>query len=128
MFSHQSLNSKDSLDEFLPMFHNKDNNKAILYQQEQNIIKYLKQIGLIMKTDPLKKQQEHFQKSKIFEVFVSKTENDGSDEEEKILSTNEVSPSEVNENEFCIFNNPLILKGRKLELERKHSFENLDLQ
>ncbi|CAK80239.1 unnamed protein product (macronuclear) [Paramecium tetraurelia] len=74
MFSHQSLNSKDSLDEFLPMFHNKDNNKAILYQQEQNIIKYLKQIGLVMKTDPLKKQQEHFQQYFII-LFYQKIEN-----------------------------------------------------
>ncbi|CAD8168307.1 unnamed protein product [Paramecium pentaurelia] len=128
MFSLQSFNSKESLDEFLPMFHNKDNKKAIIYQKEQNIIKYLKQIGLIMKTDPLKKQQEHYQKTKIIEVFVSQTENDGSDEEERSLSTNEVSPSEVNANEFCIFNNPFLLKGRKLDLERKHSFENLDLQ
>ncbi|CAD8081975.1 unnamed protein product [Paramecium sonneborni] len=128
MFAIQSFNSKDSLDEFLPMFHNKDNKKAALYQIEQNIITYLKQLGIIMKTDPLKKQQEHHQKTKIIEVFVSKDENDSSDEEETFLSTTEVSPSEVNVKELCIFNNPLVLKGRKLDLGRKHSFENLDLQ
>lgn len=31
MFSLQSINSKESLDEFLPMFHNKDYKKTILY-------------------------------------------------------------------------------------------------
>ncbi|CAD8080564.1 unnamed protein product [Paramecium sonneborni] len=127
MFAIQSFNSKDSLDEFLPMFHNKDNKKTALYQKEQSIIKYLKQLGLIMKTDPLKKQQEHRSKTKIIEVFVSKGEIDSSDEEDRFLSTTEVSPSEVNIKEFCIFNNPLILKGRKLDLGRKHSFEDSDL-
>lgn len=55
MFSFQSFNSKESLDEFLPMFHNKDYKKALLYEKEHNIVLYLKNLGLIMKTDPLKK-------------------------------------------------------------------------
>ena len=69
----------------------------------------------------------YIRKTKIIEVLVSQIENNDSDEEEKLLSTTEVSPSDANSKELCIFNNPLILKGRNLDLGRKHSFEDLDL-
>ncbi|CAK70152.1 unnamed protein product (macronuclear) [Paramecium tetraurelia] len=138
MLSFQSLNSKDSLDEFLPMFHNKDNKKAILNQQEQSVIKYLRQLGVIMKTDPLKKQQEHYQQQlfmtlirqiKIVQVLVSQPDNDDQDVV-NILSPNDVSLLKQNVNELCTFNNKIILNKKrvKLEQERKHSFEDFDFQ
>lgn len=57
MFSCVSLNSKDSLEEFLPLYQCKDAEKRKIYKKEREIVRYLKSLGLQMNTDPLKKLQ-----------------------------------------------------------------------
>lgn len=47
------FSSITSLDEFLPMFHNKDSSKNSIHDKEMAIVVYLKSLGIIMKTDPL---------------------------------------------------------------------------
>ena len=55
MLSYVSLNSKDSLEEFLQLYQCKDSKKKTILNKEREIIRYLKGLGLQMKTDPLLK-------------------------------------------------------------------------
>lgn len=55
MLSCVSLNSKDSLEEFLLLYQCKDSKKKTILKKEREIVQYLKGLGLQMKTDPLLK-------------------------------------------------------------------------
>lgn len=46
MYSCLSINSKDSIEEFLTLYHCKDSHKKILLKKEREIVKYLKSLGL----------------------------------------------------------------------------------
>lgn len=46
MYSCISINSKDSIEEFLSLYHCKDTNQKILLKKEREIVKYLKSLGL----------------------------------------------------------------------------------
>ncbi|CAD8054839.1 unnamed protein product [Paramecium primaurelia] len=53
--------SVESLEEFLPKIHQKSNPSFIM---EEKIIQYLKQLNLLFKTDPRKKEFEYYEKQK----------------------------------------------------------------
>ncbi|KAM3144330.1 hypothetical protein pb186bvf_003494 [Paramecium bursaria] len=54
------LNSTESLDDFLPLYHTQDEDRKVLLNKEREIVIYLKNLGLKMKTDPIKKLEEYY--------------------------------------------------------------------
>ncbi|CAK70699.1 unnamed protein product (macronuclear) [Paramecium tetraurelia] len=56
-----SEDSVESLEDFLPKIHQKSNPSCIM---EEKIIQYLKQLNLLFKTDPRKKEFEYYEKQK----------------------------------------------------------------
>ncbi|CAD8045421.1 unnamed protein product [Paramecium sonneborni] len=113
MFSCVSLNSKDSLEEFLQLYQCKDSKKKIILKKEREIVRYLKGLGLQMKTDPLLKL------SRIANFAIQNDISPDSNDE-IILEKKQIHNDE---SEFNISNNPLIKRGSR-RIIRTFSFED----
>ncbi|CAD8126658.1 unnamed protein product [Paramecium sonneborni] len=116
MYSCISINSKDSIEEFLSLYHCKDSHQKTLLKKEREIVKYLKSLGLQMKTDPLNKYQ---QKNNI--IFQS----NNSLEHQIVMEKKEIK-EDYDEDELVITNNPLFKKRNSLKLIRAFSFDVKD--
>ncbi|CAD8187813.1 unnamed protein product [Paramecium pentaurelia] len=120
MYSCISINSKDSIEEFLSLYHCKDSHQKVLLKKEREIVKYLKSLGLQMKTDPLMKFQ---QKNNLI------LQSDNSFDKEIVLEKKEFEDDDDiddNNEELQINNNPLFRKRTSKKLIRVFSFEKND--
>ncbi|CAD8164434.1 unnamed protein product [Paramecium octaurelia] len=115
MLSCVSLNSKDSLEEFLQLYQCKDSKKKTILKKEREIVQYLKGLGLQMKTDPLLKLQR-------IANFTIQKDVSPNPNEEIVLERKQQNDAE---DEFNISNNPLIKRGSR-RIIRTYSFENKD--
>ncbi|CAD8157877.1 unnamed protein product [Paramecium octaurelia] len=115
MLSYVSLNSKDSLEEFLQLYQCKDSEKKNVLKKEREIVQYLKGLGLQMKTDPLLKLQR-------FANFTIQNDNSPDSNEEIIL---ERKQQVIENKEFNLSNNPFLNRESR-QIKRSFSFENND--
>ncbi|CAD8087819.1 unnamed protein product [Paramecium primaurelia] len=115
MLSYMSLNSKDSLEEFLQLYQCKDSKRKPMLKKEREIVQYLKGLGLQMKTDPLQKLQR-------IANFAIQLDNSPDSNDEIILERKQLHSDDK---EFNISNNPLINRGSR-KIIRSFSFENKD--
>ncbi|CAD8083244.1 unnamed protein product [Paramecium primaurelia] len=115
MLSCVSLNSKDSLEEFLQLYQCKDSKKKTILKRERDIVQYLKGLGLQMKTDPLSKLQR-------IANFAIQNDISPDSNDEIVLERKQLND---NDNEFNISNNPLLKRGSR-KIIRTFSFEDKD--
>ncbi|CAD8169755.1 unnamed protein product [Paramecium pentaurelia] len=115
MLSCVSLNSKDSLEEFLQLYQCKDSKKKTILKREREIVQYLKGLGLQMKTDPLSKLQR-------IANFAIQNDISPDSNDEIVLERKQLNDDD---NEFNISNNPLLKRGSR-KIIRTFSFEDKD--
>ncbi|CAK84335.1 unnamed protein product (macronuclear) [Paramecium tetraurelia] len=123
MLSYVSLNSKDSLEEFLQLYQCKDSKKKTILKKEREIVQYLKGLGLQMKTDPLLKLQRIAKQIKLTKNSFTIQNDKSPNPNDEIVLERKLQKDE--DNEFNISNNPLLKRGSR-KIIRTYSFENKD--